>query len=261
MYHMVTIGDIAISMVWLGILVFIAVVTSVIWQRSSKFVALNFDKFFAHLPLIVLSCYLIWSWSWYAINQLVLLPTSLEQILLYASPSWRNFSLLWVLIWWVIGFWSFLTKQPKHHRALRVDIFFEAICIGMIPLWIFLVLGDSFIWVPTQGALWVSAIQANSKLALYNSVLPIWFGISLIGMVWYWILAIRRNKRTPWYGYLWFSALSILVAFLTLYQNYARRIIVLIGDTRLDVKQYVLAIIAVYFIVIWYRSRNNTNQE
>lgn len=255
MYHIFTIGDIAISMVWLGILIFICIVTFIIRRKTSKFAALSFDKFFIHLPFIVLWSYLAWSWFWYVINQLVLIPTSFEQLFLYLSPTWRNFSLLWIIIWALLWFWSFLSKQPYHHRSLRVDVFFEAVCIGVIPLGVFLVLGDSFIWIPTDWILWVSAIQADSKLALYNSVLPIWFGLSLAGMIGYGIMVLWRNSWNPWYWYLWFAMLSIVLAWLTLYQNYARRVITVIGEVRLDIKQYILLAISVYLMIVRYRSK------
>lgn len=247
-------------MVWLGIIIFIGTVAWVIRKKTSSYTILNFDSFFIRLPIIVLCSYLAWTWSWYVINQLVLFPTSFEQILLYISPSWRNFSLLWLFIGWILGFWSFLSRQPNEHRALRVDIFFEAICVWMIPLWIFLVLGDSFIWMPTQWILWISAIQSDSKLALYNSVLPIWFGISLIGMIGYWISLLFRHKRMHGYWYLWFSIITLSIGFLTIYQNYARRIITVIAWMRLDIKQYILFLIALLFLLLWYRSRKQWNK-
>lgn len=261
MYHMFTIGDIAISMVWLGVIVFIITLSWVVWWKASKNNQLNFDSFFPRLPFIILCSYLAWSRSWHVINQLILFPTSFEQVLLYFSPSGRNFSLLWLILWWIAGFLSFLRKQPQQHHTLRIDIFFEAVCIWMIPLWVFLVLWDSFIGMPTQWILWVSAIQADSKLALYNSVLPLWFGVSLIGMIGYWISAVWRHTRRSGYWYIWFAILSVLIGTLTIYQNYARRIITMIGDTRLDIKQYVLAVVALLFVVARYRSKEKQPYE
>ena len=225
------------------------------YYKSSKYPALSFDAFFSHLPVLIIISYLMWSRAWYFINQLVIFPTSFEQLLLYLTPTWRNFSLLWIVLWATIWIWLFLKKYNQTIRTQWIDVFFESLSLWLIPLWIFLVLWDSFIWLPTQSIIWVSAIRADSQLALYNSVLPLWFGVTLLWVLTYAWCSIFRTKRNPWYGYLWLAWILVAVSVLTIYQNYARRLIVSIGDIRLDIKQYAFFLLAGVLVGVRLRIR------
>ncbi|MDP2670816.1 MAG: hypothetical protein Q8O99_08250 [bacterium] len=50
---------------------------------------------------------------------------------------------------------------------------FEAIMLACIPLGIFLLFGDHFIGKPIETGIYVSAIDPASKVAAYDTVIPL----------------------------------------------------------------------------------------
>jgi hypothetical protein len=258
MYHTFTLWSITIALTGIWVIFFIVTFLRIVHRESYTYESINFDGFFKYSPMIVILTYLLASRWWYFINELVILPTSSEQILLYLSPVWRKFSLLGIIAWIGLSVWSFLKKQPQKDRIIRIDIFFKATCRSLIPLWIFLVLWDSFIGLPTQSSIWVSAIKVDSALGLYNKVLPIWIGISIIGILWVTAESLFKKYLHQWHWYAGIGLILIGFAYITIYQNYARRILSSLWDTRLDVKQYVLVIIALGFLYVWWRHRRRS---
>lgn len=258
MYHTLTLWSITIALTGIWVIFFIITFLRIVYRESYIYESINFDDFFKYSPVVVILTYILASRLWYLINELVILPTSSEQILLYLSPVWRKFSLIGIVLWISLWIWSFLKKQPQENRILRIDIFFKATCWSLIPLWIFLVLGDSFIGLPTQSNIWVSAIKVDSALALYNKVIPIWIGISIIGILWVTAESLLKKHLYTWHGYAWIGLILIGLAYITVYQNYARRVLSSIWNIRLDIKQYILIIIALIFFFMWLRHRKKS---
>ena len=250
MYHTLTLWSLVISMTWIWVIVSIITFLSVVARESKKHAVINYWIFFRYSPFIIITAYLIWAWARYFTNELIPFPTSIEQILLYISPVWWEFSLLWIIIWVLIACRSFLQKQIYQQTIIRIDIWFKSLCRAMIPLWIFLLLWDAFIGIPTTSSIWVSAIKPDSAVALYNKVLPLGLWISLIGIIGVWFESFVTHWLKPWHWFAWFAWIAWALAYLTLYQQYARRILILVWDIRFDIKQYFLIALAIYFIIL-----------
>lgn len=249
-------------MAGLGIVAFLAVFLWALFLQCTKR-NLEFKKFLNQLPLLVIAVYLFSSRSHYAINELILFPLSLEQVYLYLTPQWRHFSLIWIIIALLYMVRRFLLMQAPIQRAAWIDSLFVASASGLIPLGIFLLLGDSFIGLPTQGSLWVSAIKEDSALGIYNQVLPLGGLLSLVWLVSTWWIMLRQHWLRKGFGYLWFSFVALSLCLITVFQIYPRRLIMMLWDVRVDFKQYFLLLVSIGFLIRWYlhsRSMRSTSK-
>lgn len=252
MYHYITLWSLVINMTWLGIVVFLAVFLFVL-HRDARWRWLNFWSFLRYLPLYIIIIYLCGTYFHYLIDQFSLFPLSINQIVRYFSPYEYNFSLIWLVIWILAWGWKFLKEKEK--KAAWVSSFLYSVLWWMVPLGIFLLLWDAFVWLPTDWGFFVSAIRSDSIVATYDKVIPLWVYLSLIWILWWSWLFLFHKTLTPNHWYAWFALLFFLVSLVIIFQQYPRRFVSQIGDISIDIKQFFLWAVAIGFLFIWHRSK------
>ena len=237
MYHYITLRWLTIHMTWLWIIIFIASFIGIAYAEWRK-QWLDVKRFLYTTPLFILLAYAFGSYLYYFFDTFVVIPLSVQQILLYLSPYNYSFHATWIALWVIIAWWKFLKPLSLERSRRRINVWAYALLWSLIPLGIFLLLWDNFIWEPTQGSLFISAIRNDSNVAIYDRVLPLWIFVSLLGLAWAWIMYLWWRKAHPYRGYAAYSYMCFWLAMIMLYQVYPRRLVTLIGETQRDIKQY-----------------------
>lgn len=255
MYHYITLWSLVINMTWIGIVLFLAVFLFVLY-RESKRRWLHFWSFLRFIPVYIIIIYICGTYTHYLLNQFSILPGSINQILRYFSPFEYNFSTIWIFLWALLWWWKFLKKKEK--KAAWISSFLYATVWWMVPLGLFLLLGDAFIGLPTNWGFYVSAIRSDSLVATYDKVIPLGFYFSLLWLLWWSLLFVFQKSLHPRWWYLWYAILLFLLGIIYMFQQYPRRWVTPIWDVSIDIKQYFLRIIALWCVFIWWRSKETT---
>gem|GEM_PF-2920553 len=106
----------------------------------------DWSVFWKLVPTYLVIIYLASSWSWYAIEEFIFIPTSIDQFMAYISPFEYKFHLIGMIgsIGWCV--WHFFQKiRDTNMQLKRIDAWFMAAMQGVLFLGIFLLLGDTFI--------------------------------------------------------------------------------------------------------------------
>lgn len=243
--------------VWVGIVISLLFTIIIAWYFAKKH-RLQFSKFFNWLPIAILLSYILWNRAWLIFDQGIRFPFKSWKIFLsLLSPYWYNFHFVWLIIWGVIAWHQFFKKiYLKTEMKKWVNTFFFAFAAGLIPLWIFLLLGDTFVGKPTDARYGVQALLNDSILTNYGAVLPIGLMISIFGFLSYvFILFCNRffSQEKVW-GYLWFAILFFLFNIVFIWETYVRHAVIDIGNYSLDIKNYITTFIALYFLLKFFRS-------
>ncbi len=146
------------------------------------------------------------------------------------------------------------------NKKMYSDVLFFAITGAMIPLGLFLLLGDDFIGRSTSSIRWVKALHTESSINKFTGVYPIGLMLSIGATLLLIVTAIRKKiQQQTGIGLAWLAYLLIYINIVFLYQQYPRYGIVPFGDYTIDIKQYV-SIALCLFIIITYRKRKKTSQ-
>ncbi len=250
MYPFINALGTEIHMTWVWILLFV-----IVFLFRSKNYILQFKEdwapFAALVPMYLVIIYLASSYSWYLIEEFVVIPTSLTQLMAYISPYEYKFHLIWLIGSCARCVWHFFGQIRDPNIQLKwIDAWFLWAMWACIPLWIFLLLWDTFIWQPTDSGIYVSAFHPDSKLATYGKVIPLWLYLSFLALILLlWTKIMRHNNsQLRWYGVIWRITFLIIFCFLILFQEYARRLVFkLLGKTR-DIRNIILLLSAGYLV-------------
>lgn len=248
---------ITIYMTWLAILVFILTNIFLIKFYSKRF-NVNFWKFFNWLPLFIVLPYLLWSYFYYFFSIWLIIPLSLNDLLLIISPYWYNLSFIWISLWLFISIYIFLSKiEVKTEKLKRIDIFFYSISLSLVPLWMLLLLWDNFIWKPTSNFIWISAFLQDSLLYSYDKVYPVWLFLSFLWIVSFMIwLFFNYIFKRYWVGFFWFLVLIFLFNFVFHYQYYPKNLVLNLFNYTFDIKNYWTILISIWIILYYYNIKN-----
>ena len=241
--------------IWIVISAFIFLIVA--WFHSKK-QKVPFTKLFFWLPTLLISCYLLGNRAWLAFESWIWFPLkSFRTIRAWLSPYWYNFHFIWLMLGALFARRRFFKKIfMRTERYKWVDIFFYSFSAALIPLWLFLLLWDSFMGKPTDAWFWVVALLNDSQRTNFWRVLPLWIFISIIWFVSYWIVLLcnRLVKKPKIRWYLWFSIIFFWLAIVFLWQSYPRHwVIQILGYTR-DIKNYISVLIWIYFFVQFMRN-------
>jgi hypothetical protein len=92
----------------------------------------------------------------------------------------------------------FLRKIPRiENKKIWIDILFFAFSLSIVPLGIFLLLGDNFIGLPTTAGIGVKALHFESQLNKFDAVYPIGLFLSigaLLSTLTVWILKMTKKR-------------------------------------------------------------------
>ena len=245
-------------MTGIGIICFILVFCGALY-RYTKRAWVQFNIFFQRLPQYILIVYVCSTYIYYFVREFIWFPLSREQLLLYFSPYGYTFHLVWAIIGIVISMGLFYQHiETPTGKAKWTDSLFTATSLWLIPLGIGLLLWDQFIGLATEWSFYISAMHAESLVAVYDKVLPLWLLLSVIGLVWYGFSILLRNRNTrPWWWYLAFALLALALWGLIAFQQYPRHLVMALGDIRIDIKHYVLLIVSLLLARKYFRTRTS----
>lgn len=260
MFPYITLWWINIYMTGLGIVV--ALVTFICISRYfCRKYSIQFWRLFYRLPRAIILMYTLGSYVHFALREW-LFPTSRQQILSLISPYGYKFHFIGILLGLGIAIRLFFKEIKRlENKKVYSDVFFFATTGALIPLGLFLLLGDDFIGKSTSSIRWVQALQSESALNKFSAVYPIWLVLSIGAAVLYVSMAIRKRiTKQMGIGFLGFVYLIILLNIVLLYQQYPRYGIIPFGEYTLDIKQYA-SIIAIAICFRVYRKRKKAKQQ
>jgi len=254
MYHYITVWGLTIHMTGLGIVAFLVVFLS-LTHYEAKRNNLDSREFMKYIPLYIIIMYLLGSYVYYLIEEMVVLPFSFKQLLLYITPYKYAFHSIGITLWAIIGARKFLKEKDDEEKRKWINIRTYSLLWALIPLGVFLVLGDTFIGKATEGSLYVSAIRSDSAVAIYDKVLPLWLWISLTGVIGWWAMYIIGRKTHPYRGLNALWILSLIFSIIFLFQQYPRRVVSSVWWVTFDIKQYFFIALAIFFFVLWFNQK------
>lgn len=234
----------SLSMTWLGIVVFLLVFILVAKKRA-RHLGLPFREFFRYIPFIIFLAYLLGTRSRYALEHFIIFPLSPQRLLLYLSPYEFHFHFVGIVTGILIGWKRFLKSQPRERYLQRHTIIFEALMIACLPLGIFLLFGDHFIGKPIEAGIFVSAIDPVSKVAAYDTVIPLGIYFSFRAGFLYLLISILHTRKPNKYRvFLGFALFALGVGVLLIRQIYPRHLVMKRRSLTIDIKQYLCISIA-----------------
>lgn len=242
-----------LSMTWLGIVAFL-IVFVIAARKRSHHLGLPFRELFRYLPGMIALAYLFWTRSRYAFEYFLLIPFSPQELLLYLSPYEFHFHFVGVIGGLLIGWRRFLKSQPRERYLSRHTVIFEASMLACIPLGIFLLFGDHFIGKPIETGIFVSAIDPLSKVAAYDTVIPLGIYLScLAGLLYLFISVLHTWKRDTYRIFLGFGLFFLWVGTLAIRQIYPRHLVMKFLWLTIDIKQYLC--IGIALLSFWQHSK------
>ena len=250
MYPYITLFGEKLYMTWIGIVIaFLTflIVSIYLTRRYHQ----NFWKFFYWMPILILSCYLLWSYVQFAFDE-GLIPTSMTSLFHLLSPYGYRFHFVGLLAWLVLSITIFLKKIKRiENKKIRVDILFYSLWLSLVPLWIFLLMGDNFIGLSTTSFLGIKSLHSESQWNKFNLVYPIGLFLSLGSLLIVAFIRFVRRRKTFGYGMLGFSLLSLLVGIVLMFQHYPRHGVLSLWHITVDIKQYAAILVAVRTFLLY----------
>lgn len=256
----ITLWNVVVYMTWVWIVVWFSTFIIVVFAYCRK-LGISFKDFFYSLPILVALLYVVWAYSFLIIENGIFIPTWLEFIETF-TPYWYSFHFAWLVIWFIIYMTLFLKniKNPAT-RKKRIDTFFYALALSFIPLWVFLTLGDDFIWVSTKSIIWIQSFTEQSKLSKYSKVIPVWLLISFAWIFTYiFVEILKKRYKKKWIWFLWFWILSFLLSIVFIFQQYPKHWVAKFFWLTVDIKHYIARIITIICIYIYLYSNKRKQQ-
>ncbi len=220
----------------------------------------NFRKFFYRIPFLIVITYFLWSYVSFLFDVGVF-PTNFSQLLVLISPYGYKFHFVGILIGMLITITVFIKKIARiENRKVWADILFFSFTLSLIPLWIFLLMGDNFIGATTTSWLGIKSLHSDSQWNKFNLVYPIGLFLSLASLFVVIGIKILKKKRF-WYGMLGFSFILIVLSILLLLQQYPRHAVFSLGSVIFDIKQYFAWILALICYITHRKRQRISNLQ
>lgn len=243
--------------VWVWIVVSAILAIFVTWFFVKRY-KLQFGKFFYRLPTLIIFTYLLGNWAGLLFDQGIRFPFgSWKAFLSLLSPYWYDFHFVGLVAGAAYARHRFFKKiYMKSEENKWINVFFFAFTAALIPLWLFLLLGDTFVGKATDSWYGVMALLNDSALTNYWYVLPLGIMLSAIAFLTYIIIFFCKkffSQQKVWW-YLGFSILFFLFNILFIGEIYVRHAPLSIWWFTFDIKNYVTTFIAICFFVRFRRS-------
>ncbi len=218
----------------------------------------NFWKFFYWLPFLIVLTYFLGSYVNFVFD-VGLFPTTWFEVLNLLSPYGYKFHFMGLLIGMFISISLFLRKIARvENKKVWSDILFFSFGLSLVPLWIFLLMGDNFIGTTTTSRLGIKSLHSDSQRNKFNLVYPIGLFLSLWSLFLVLYIKIIKKKRFG-YGMLGFALLLLLISIILLLQQYSRHMVFSWGTLMFDIKQYSALIVALISYLTYRSRQKNTN--
>lgn len=256
MYPYIEIFGFKLYMTWVWIVCFIISNIFLVKFYCKKY-WLNFRKYFNWIPLFLILPYILWSYSYYVIERFFIIPWNINDFLMILTSYWYKFNFIWISLGIWIVFYLFLkTINLKPEKLKRIDILFYSMALWIVPMWIFLLLWDNFIWVPSKSLIAISAFMEDSQIYKLWKVAPLWLLLSMI-----WITSFISTfmahyiLKKHWVWIIWFIILLLLFNFIFIYAQYPKHLVINLLGTTFDIKNYWTFILS-WLIILYYRKLN-----
>ena len=217
----------------------------------------DFYKLFYLLPVAILITYILWAYVYFFLNnQWTIIPRTRESLIDMLNPYWYHFHFVWILLGITISMIIFFsTIKRAENKRVWADILFFSITLSLIPLWIFLVFWDNFIWKVSTSFLAVKPLTINSELNKLWSVYPVGLFLSFAAILSVlFVILTRKWKFGKWL--IWFILLLILINIILMYYQQAPRYWVLaIKNITFDIKQYTSFFVMMLFVLFYYNRK------
>lgn len=221
----------------------------------------DFYKFFYWLPIAIIITYVSWAFSYHLFSSisswLPIFPDTLKWYLEILSPYWYHFHFVWIIIGIIISWIIFFSKiKREENKRVRIDILFYATIISLIPLWLFLVFWDNFIWKPSTWFMSIKPLTTSSELNKLWSVYPVWIYLSFVSII-VLLVTLLLKKCTQKFGIwiVWFILLLIWLNIIFMYQQAPRYWVLARWKITFDIKQYISFFMIMLLAYLYYKRK------
>lgn len=230
-------------MTGIGIVISFLVFIGIAFYLTKKYHQ-NFWKFFYWLPFLIVLTYFLGSYVNFVFD-VGLFPTNWSEFMSLVSPYGYRFHLTGLLLGIFISVSIFLKKIVRiENKKVWSDILFFSFALSLVPLWLFLLMGDNFIGTTTNSWLGIKSLHSDSQRNKFNLIYPIGLFLSLWSLFIVLFIKILKKKRFG-YGMLGFVIILLLIGSILLIQQYPRHLVFSWGSIIFDLKQYSALILAI----------------
>ncbi len=222
----------------------------------------DFFKFFYWLPIAIIITYLMWSYFQFFLD-VAIIPTSWYDLKLLISPYWYKLHFVGIITWFVLSLYLFFRKIKRYeNKKIWADIIFFSLSLSLIPLWIFLIFGDNFIWKPNSWFLSLKPLTTQSELNKFSWVYPIWAFLSIMAaLVSVIVYFVKKNKKRFWEWLIGFVYLIIWLNIIFMFQQHPRYGIMSFWWLVFDIKQYISFFVIMFCFHIYYKWQNKMKEQ
>ncbi len=240
-FYMTGIGIVVSFLVFLGVALYLT-------KRYHQ----NFWKLFYWLPFLIVLTYFLWSYVNF-VFEIGFLPTNRSEFVTLISPYGYRFHFMGLLIGILVSVSVFLKKIVRiENKKVWSDILFYSLTLSLVPLWLFLLMGDNFIGTTTSSWLGIKSLHSDSQRNKFNLVYPIGLFLSIGSL--FVVLGIKILKKKKFgYGMLGFAIILLFISLVLLGQQYPRHAVISLRSLMFDIKQYSAWIVAIVAYLTWKR--------
>jgi len=219
----------------------------------------DFYKIFYWLPIAILITYFMWSYVHFFLN-FGLIPLNLNDLKVLISPYGYNFHFVWLLIWFIISLFIFFVDIKRYeNKRIWIDIMFFSILLSFIPLWMFLIFGDDFVWKINNWWLSIKPLTTQSDLNKFGQVYPIWLFFSFLSMfVVSIIILLKKKLKKFWLWLIWFMIWLLWLNIIFMFQQYPRYWIISFWWLSFDIKHYISFFVIMFCFHLYYKWNQKT---
>lgn len=217
----------------------------------AKRYGLNFWKFFNRVPVFLGLPYILGSYVHSFFANGLYIPGSFQEILFLLTPYGYTFHFVWVTLWFALAVILFLRSVKIQVEMYKwIDVLFYALCLSLIPVWIILLLWDTFIWRPTNSIFWVTSFLEDSRLTKLIKAYPLGLILSFIAVLNFaGVLLYYFIRRRYWIWVYGFIVLLLSMNIVFYFQNYDKYIVFQLFWYILDIKNYWTILLSIF---IWF---------
>ena len=230
-------------MTWIGIVVsflFFLIIARYLTKKYHQ----NFWKLFYWLPFFIVLTYFIGSYVNFVL-EFGLFPTNNTELMSLLSPDGYRFHFVGTLLGMYVAIVMFLKKVVRiENKKVWSDILFFSLTLSLVPLWIFFLMGDTFIGLSTSSWLGVKSLHSDSHWNTFTFVYPIGVFLSLWWLFVSLFIKVIKKKKFG-YGMLGFSLILLLISIILLFQQYSRHMVFSLWSVMFDIKQYSAILLAI----------------
>ena len=245
-------------MTGIGIVVSSITFVGGIWILCRRY-RMDFGRFFVSLPLLIFAMYILWVWSYHIINHNIWFPSSRSDTISFFSPYGYHIHFVWLVVGFFIGIGKFLYSTKLETHIKRRSIWFFWTAASMIPLGLFLTLGDNFVGKPNPEWFFaVGALSPESTLNDLGKVYPVGILLSLISLISIIIMySLRKIGKIGRIWLMWFGLWSLLMHRVFTYQLYDKHLVMTAWWITRDIKNYILIASTLTIVYLYYFYRKN----